>query len=367
MTVKIVDTHSPSETDCRRDPSAIGDEFYPVLRRELIDAGCFEPALWSQIGSMTFVVTTFGFGYLTLLGDPATGPRLAALALIAFASVHAGFVAHETGHGAVTRNRRAAVVIGHFFMTFLTALTYGHFQNIHSRHHAHCNHRSLDPDMQSGAFSMYLESALDKRGVGWLMTRYQSVLIWLLVSLQGFTLKIDSVRFMCREPRRARVDWWALPLHLALWFGPPVSVLGIWDAAVNYALLTWFLGPYLGAIFLVNHIGTEVIEPDDDISFFEQQITTTRNLGASWVANFLTGGLSNHIEHHLFPTMPRNRLRRARRITRAFCHRRGIAYQETSWFGAAAEVSRFFRDVTESARAIRREPAAPGASMAGGK
>ena len=178
VTVKIVDTDSLSETDGRRYPSAIGDDVYQMLRRELIDAGCFERALWSEIGSMIFVVSTFGFGYLILLGDPATGPRLAALALIAFASVHAGFVAHETGHGAVTRNRRAAVVIGHFFMTFLTALTYGHFQDIHTRHHAHCNHRSHDPDMQSGAFSMYLESALDKRSLGWLVTRYQSVLIW---------------------------------------------------------------------------------------------------------------------------------------------------------------------------------------------
>lgn len=335
--------------------SSEADSLYYGLHRELMDAGCFEPAPWSEIGSMIFVVSAFGLGYLALLGDPATVPRLAALALIAFASVQAGFIAHGTGHGTVTRNRWAAVVIGQFFMTFLTVLTDGHFQDIHTRHHAHCNRRSDDPDMQSGAFSMYLESALEKRGLGWLVTRYQSVLIWILVSLQGFTLKLDSVRFMCREPRRARVDWLVLPLHLALWFGPPVYVLGFPDAAMNYALMTLFLGPYLGAIFLVSHIGTEVIEPDDDISFFAQQISTTRNLGTSRIADFLTGGLSNHIEHHLFPTLPRKGLRRARTITRDFCQRHGIAYRETSWLRAAAEVSRFFREVAENARTIRRQ------------
>ena len=337
-----------------------------MLHHELKDAGCFERALWSEIGSMIFVVSALGLGYLALLGDPATVPRLAALALIAFASVHAGYIAHGAGHGTVTRSRWAAVVIGQFFMTFLTALTYGHFQDIHTRHHAHCNRRSDDPDMQSGAFSMYLESALEKRGLGWLITRYQSVLIWILVSLQGYALKIDSVRFMCREPRRARVDWLVLPLHLALWFGPPVYVLGFRDAAMNYALMTWFLGPYLGAIFLVNHVGTGVIEPDDDISFFAQQISTTRNLSASRIAFFLTGGLSNHIEHHLFPTMPRMRLRRARAITRNFCRRHGIRYRETSWLGAAAEVSRFFRDVTERAHAVKRGTALPRSSIANG-
>ena len=340
--------------------SSIGDGHYRMLRRELKDAGCFEPALWHQIGNMVFVVSAFGLGYLTLLGDPDTGPRLAALVLIAFANVQAGFIAHEAGHGAVTRKRRVAAVIGYFFLTFLTALTYGHFQDIHTRHHSNCNVPTHDPDMQSGAFSMYLESALQKRGLGWLVTRYQAVLIWILVSLQAFTLKIDSVRFMCREPRRTRVDWLILPLHLAIWAGLPVYVLGFEDAAVNYVLMTWFTGPYLGAIFLVNHIGTEVIGPDDDISFFEQQIVTTRNLGASRMADFLFGGLNNHIEHHLFPTLPRKGLRRARTITRDFCQRHCIPYRETSWLRAAAEVSCFFREVTENARVIKRETRAAG-------
>lgn len=342
------------------DLSSIGDGLYRMLRHELKDAGCFEPALWRQMGNMVFVVSAFGLGYLTLLGDPATGPRLAALVLIAFANVHAGFIAHDAGHRAVTRKRRIADGIGYFFLTFLTAVTYGHFQDIHTRHHSNCNVRTHDPDMQSGAFSLYLESAFEKRGLGWLVTRYQAVLIWILVSLQGFTLKIDSVRFMCREPRRARVDWLILPLHLALWSGLPVYVLGFGDAAVNYALMTWFTGPYLGAVFVVNHIGTEVIGPDDDISFFEQQITTTRNLGASRIADFLFGGVNNHIEHHLFPNLPRKGLRRARTITRDFCQRHGIPYRETSWLRAAAEVSRFLREVTESARAIKRETRAAG-------
>ena len=83
-----------------------------ILRRELRDAGCFEPVLWRQIGYMIFVVLAFGIGYITLLGDAAMVPRLAALLLIAAANVHAGFIAHEIGHGAVTRNRRAAGVTG---------------------------------------------------------------------------------------------------------------------------------------------------------------------------------------------------------------------------------------------------------------
>jgi hypothetical protein len=41
--------------------------------------------------------------------------------------------------------------------------------------------------------------------------------------------------------------------------------------------------------------------------------------------------------------MPTARLRRARRITREFCRRHGIAYREMSWVEAAREVTRHFK------------------------
>ncbi len=103
--------------------SSEGNRLYGMLRRELRDAGCFEPIRWRQVGYMIFVVSAFGIGYVALLGDVALGPRLAMLVLIAAANVHAGFVAHEIGHGAVTRNRRVAMVTGQIFLTFLTALS----------------------------------------------------------------------------------------------------------------------------------------------------------------------------------------------------------------------------------------------------
>ena len=50
---------------------------------------------------------------------------------------------------------------------------------------------------------MYAQSAREKRGLGKLITRHQAVLIWILVWLQGFTLKIDSISFLVRNRERA--------------------------------------------------------------------------------------------------------------------------------------------------------------------
>ena len=203
--------------------------------------------------------------------------------------------------------------------------------------------------MQSGAFSLYENSAPRKTGLGKLITRYQAYLIWVLVSLQGFTLKIDGISFVCRNPKHTSADQVAFALHIALWFGLPPLILGLGDALINYGLMTWFIGPYLGAVFLVNHIGTRVIHPSERISFFHKQIATTRNLRTSRMHDFLFGGVNNHIEHHLYPSIPTARLRTARPITRAFCKRHGIPYREMGWPAAAREVFGHFQEMSKFA------------------
>jgi fatty acid desaturase len=319
------------------------DRLHRRLTAELSAAGCFRPAPLRAAAYGACILAAYAAAYAALLSDPGLALRGLSLATLAFASVHAGFLAHEAGHGALTRDRRVAAAVGQVFNTLLTALCYAYFSHIHREHHPHCNDRGRDPDMQSALFSMYPQSAREKRGFGRLVSRHQGVLIWILVWLQGFTLKIDSLAHLQRNPRTTRVDQAVLGLHFVLWFVPPVMVLGAADALVNYALMTLLIGPYLGAIFLVNHIGTRVIEPHERLTHFEREIAVTRNLGDTRLHDFVFGGLNNHIEHHLFPAMPTARLRAARRITRAFCRRHGIEYQEMSWWAAARKVTRHFK------------------------
>jgi len=327
-----------------------GRILYRQLKQQLLAAGCFEPAAAAQISHMMLIVAGYATAYAVLLTQPGSWLRLAALLLVAFASVQAGFIAHEAGHGAITRKRWLAVAIGQFFNTFLTALCSAHFQKIHTCHHAHCNERERDIDMQSAIFSLYPQAIeAERSAIGRFVTRHQGWMIWPLVSLQGLSLKIDSLVTLARNPRRTRLDQLALAAHLLLWFGPPVALLGFADALVNYLLMTWLIGPYLGTIFLVNHIGMHVIEPGEDSSRFERRLESTCNLGDSRLANIFFGGLNHHIEHHLFPTIPSARLGVARPIVRKFCRQHGLSYCETGWFDAARRVSGYLRDISRQA------------------
>lgn len=320
-----------------------GSRLHRLLFAEVSAAGCFRPATARTAGFATFILISYSAAYAVLLTAPGIALRMLAIGTLSFLSVQAGFLAHEAGHGAITRSRRLARCIGQVFNTLLTALCCSYFQHIHRAHHPHCNDRLRDPDMQSGIFSMYRESAYAKQGFGKLVSRHQAYLIWILVCLQGFSLKVDSFNFLRRNPRATHADQGMLVLHCALWFGAPVLLLGFWTALLNYTLITLLDGPYLGAIFLVNHIGTRVVEPGVSPTFFVQELSTTRNLGTSRIHDFLFGGLNNHIEHHLFPSMPTARLRDARHITRAFCRRHGLSYREMTWFAAAREVFAHFK------------------------
>ena len=316
------------------------------LRSRLETAGCFEPALVRQSAHMLAVLALYAGAYTVLLLGPGIVTRLLMLILLAFCSVQAGFIGHEACHGALNRHRWLAELIGQVYMTFLTALCHAHFQKIHRRHHSRCNERGADVDLESNVFSLYREAVDEKRSwIARFITRHQALLIWPLVSLQGFTLKMDSVGTLRADPRSTRADQMMLFLHCFLWIGPPVYFLGPGAALINYVLMTWMLGPYLGTIFIVNHVGTRVVDPDERIPRLERILTTTRNLGDTRTSDVFFGGLNSHIEHHLFPTIASARLPRARAIVRTYCRERRLPYRETTWLGAAKEVCRYLGEI----------------------
>jgi fatty acid desaturase len=61
--------------------------------------------------------------------------------------------------------------------------------------------------------------------------------------------------------------------------------------------------------------------------------------------DLLLGGLNHQVEHHLFPSMPRPNLRRARPLVAAFCAEHGIRYVETGLLATYAIVLGHLRDV----------------------
>lgn len=93
------------------------------------------------------------------------------------------------------------------------------------------------------------------------------------------------------------------------------------------------------------------------MDFLRRQVLTARNIRSSRVADYLLGALSCQIEHHLFPAMPRCRLREAAPLVREFCRERGVGYRETGIREAYPEVYRHLEVVAIPLRRLRRRAA----------
>ncbi len=94
-----------------------------------------------------------------------------------------------------------------------------------------------------------------------------------------------------------------------------------------------------------------IIPADAKLDFFSKQVLTSRNISGGIWASALMGGLNYQIEHHLFPSMSRPYLARARQIVREHCATTGTPpYTETTLVRSYGIVIRYLNRVGLAAR-----------------
>jgi fatty acid desaturase len=108
------------------------------------------------------------------------------------------------------------------------------------------------------------------------------------------------------------------------------------------------------SIFAPNHKAMPLLERDSKVDFLRRQVLTSRNVIAHPITDFWYGGLNYQIEHHLFPRLPRNKLREAQPIIRGFCRDHSIAYHETSVLQSYKEILQHLHEVGAPLREARK-------------
>ena len=97
-----------------------------------------------------------------------------------------------------------------------------------------------------------------------------------------------------------------------------------------------------------------MLEHNNQPNFLHRQVLTSRNVVAHPVTDFWYGGLNYRIEHHLFPRLPRNKLREAQPIIRGFCRDHCIVYHETSVLQSYKEILKHLHEVGAPLREARK-------------
>ncbi|HET6212180.1 MAG TPA: acyl-CoA desaturase, partial [Micromonosporaceae bacterium] len=327
-----------------------GSEYADLLRR-IKHAGLLERRIGYYLTkiSVTGVLFAMGWAGFVLLGDSWWALLIAVFLAVIFTQI--GFIGHDAGHRQIFRSRRANYVVGLLHGNLAIGLSYGWWVDKHNRHHAHPNQEERDPDIGVGALAFTTDQASRKRGVPRFIARHQRYLFFPLLMLEAVQLHVASIRTLIRPGIRHRIwETALLGLHIGGYLAAVFLVLSPIKACVFIVVQQALFGLYLGCSFAPNHKGMPILEADDRTDFLRRQVLTSRNVRGGPVVDFLLGGLNYQIEHHLFPSMPRPNLRRAQSVIRAFCHRHGLAYCETTLFTSYATALRHLHKVGDQLR-----------------
>ena len=141
-----------------------------------------------------------------------------------------------------------------------------------------------------------------------------------------------------------------MTFHYLLYFGLLFSCLTIGQALLFFVIHRALFGLYLGSVAAPNHKGMLVSDKDTQLDFLHQQVLSSRDVRAHPVTDFWYGGLNYQIEHHLFPTLPRNKLKESQQIVKAFCKESGIPYHEVGFLQSYREIFRHLYQVSAPLR-----------------
>jgi fatty acid desaturase len=333
---------------------------FAVLKRRVKAAGLFapQPGYYAFKIAQTLVPLVVSLTCLAVFDH--TWWQLLNAAFLGFASTQIGFLGHDIGHRQVFRGRRSKEVASLVVGNLLVGESWSWWVDKHNRHHGHPNEPDIDPDIAMPMLAFTEREAIGKRGLLRLMVKHQAYLFVPLELLGWLVFLIFSIAFLLtRKPKHRVVEALALGAHYGSYFFLLFTFLTVPQAIAFFVVHRALFGLYAGSVAAPNHKGMPVFDASRPPNFLHQQILGARNVNAHPVTDYWYGGLNYQIEHHLFPQIPRNRLRETQHIVKDFCLEHGIPYHEVGVIRSYKEIFDHLQEVSAPLRGESASTQAP--------
>ena len=284
--------------------------------------------------------------------------------LMALVFTQIGFIGHDAGHLQIFRSprRNYLALLG---VGLLIGLSPSWWLDKHNNHHANPNDIDLDMDINIPIIAFTNEQAQAKRGLFRHIVKYQSILFFPMLLVEALSIRADSAQFIMRgkNVKHVTAESLAVVLHFALYFTMAFTLMSPMHALAFILVHQGLVGVYMGSVFAPNHKGMPILNSALKLDFLRRQVLTSRNVRGNLLVDYMYGGLNYQIEHHLFPTVPRNKLASVRPIVRQFCRERNIPYYETGVVRSYREILGHLGEIGGHLRRTSggREPASQGA------
>ena len=299
---------------------------------------------------------------LLLAASVATPHPALSAALFALFLQQIAFVGHDAGHNSVLQTPHANARLGLVVGNLLSGGAISWWKATHNTHHAATNSLDCDPDIQHApalvlspafldtpapVYSRYHERALQISPTWRRVVRWQHWYFYPLMAVARFNLYAQSWAFVARQRDFAGalclagfhaglLAWllsWRTWGDAAAWLLLSHALAGILH--VQIAVSHFFMEFYPGAA----HAGTPRGE-----RFLRTQLATTTDIECPAWMDWWHGGLQFQVAHHLFPRVPRDRLRELTAWVQAFCAEHKLAYHATGWCAANCAMVRVLRE-----------------------
>lgn len=325
---------------------------YLSLKKEVEAAGLFERQYGYYVLNILLHAALLALAIFFLVTVESFAFQLLNALFFAFISVRFGMLMHDAGHQQVFKSYKKNDLMGIATGT-IAQISSSSWTAGHNVHHNAPNKLDDDPDIAIPLLAYTEEKALEKKGLVRLIVKYQAFL-WLIIMMgAAFIVRFNHtgklIRTLIGSKKKGKIVWYSTELLLllashAIFFFLIFHYLGLIQGIIFTLVNYVATGLYIGTVFATNHKGMPIMK--EKIDFVHMQVLTTRNVRGSFIIDYWTGGLNYQIEHHLFQTMPRNNLGKAKKYVREFCDKNQIDYHETGFFRSYVEILRNFHSIS---------------------
>lgn len=268
-----------------------------------------------------------------------------------------GFLMHDLMHSEMTHKRQIDRWVGMFFGSFCLGVSAHWWRDEHFEHHAFTNVVDketlyVDPQMQEELWSQspLMFPLYINRGhwaIDWVQTqllRFQHI-FWIPICVFAGRVGI-IVNGIFKERRWYEVL--SLSAHNIMMGCFIFFFIPTWKLRfLFYATAALYEG-VLHMQLLVSHYAkpwTEMKDVATTVDWYRLQVYCNINIQNPIWLDWFHGGLNFHIEHHLYPRMPRNRFRETSARVREVCQEVGIVYDECCFTDALIRTLRHLKEI----------------------
>jgi fatty acid desaturase len=252
-------------------------------------------------------------------------------------------IMHDASHFALSYNWR----INHwacYLFPFITSPFSWYHQHVIG-HHVYTNIHRYDPDMHHGTYLWkYSRKSRWYKHYKWQL--YYLVLIWINLCL-SLSFIIDTMFFlrgsyhkvvkMMSIPKWRKIAHFGgriLTLYLAyLW--PYFHLDSLWKAYWFSIIPMFIISLCFSISSQLNHLTENNMDRYDRDWYKHQVLTSHTFCPQSFFWFIFTGGLNLQIEHHLFPGVNHQHLRKIQPIVERVCKKHGVDYNCSATIGEA--------------------------------